>query len=66
MNFIYEVLGIPLGWIMWAIHKVVPIYGLALVIFTVLIKGALLPSSIKQHKAMIKQKIWQPKINEIQ
>lgn len=66
MNFIYEIFGIPLGWVMWAIYQVVPIYGLALILFTILSKVVLYPSSVKQHKNMIKQRIWQPKMAEIQ
>lgn len=66
MNAIYELLGIPIGWIMWAIYQVIPIYGLALLILTILTKAVLLPTSIKQHKNMVKQRIWQPKISEIQ
>jgi len=61
-----RILGYPLGWIMWLIYKVVQNYGLALIIFTILIKAALFPLSIKQQKSSAKMQVFQPKMQEIQ
>lgn len=58
--------GTPLGWIMWLIYAVVKNYGIALILFTVLIKIAIFPLSIKQQKSTAKMAVFQPKINEIQ
>lgn len=61
-----SILGYPLGWIMWLLYKVVNNYGIALVLFTVLIRVALFPLSVKQQKSSAKMQVFQPKIQEIQ
>lgn len=61
-----NILGYPLGWIMWAIFQVVKNYGVALILFTVLFRVALFPLSIKQQKSSAKMQVFQPKIQEIQ
>ena len=66
MQFIYSIFGYPLGWIMWLCYKIVPMYALALVLFTVITRVALLPFSIKQQKSTVQMKLIQPKITEIQ
>ncbi len=60
------ILGWPLGWIMWAIYSLVKNYGVALILFTVLVKVATFPLSIKQQKSTARMSVFQPKINEIQ
>ena len=52
MSFINAIFGYPLGWIMWLLYKVVPIYGLALILFTLITKLAMVPLMIKQQKSM--------------
>lgn len=61
-----QLFGTPLGWIMWLFYKVIPNYGIVLILFTVLIKAALFPLSIKQQKSSAKMSVFQPKIAEIQ
>ena len=61
-----RIFGIPLGWIMWLIYKVVQNYGIALILFTVLTRVCLFPLSIKQQKSSAKMSVFQPKIAEIQ
>lgn len=53
LNFIYNTL---------AFHS----YGLAIIIFTLVIKAVLLPLSIKQYRSMSKMQELQPQIQEIQ
>ena len=65
MNWLMEIIGYPLGWIMWAAYKVVPIYALALVIFTVIVKVAMLPLSVKQQKNTAHGMLFRPKIDAI-
>ena len=38
MQLIYLIVGWPLGWIMWACYKVVPVYAVALVLFTLIMR----------------------------
>ncbi len=66
MNFINELFGTPLGWVMWLLYKVIQNYGICLILFTVLIKAALFPLSIKQQKSSAKMAVFQPKMLEIQ
>lgn len=58
----------PLGKLMYFIYKYLAFenYGLALIIFTVLIKLLLLPLTINQMKSTAKMQEVQPKIQEIQ
>ncbi len=66
MDFLYSIFGYPLGWIMWFCYKIVPLYGVALFLFTVITKVLLLPLAIKQKKSTAKMAVFQPKIAEIQ
>lgn len=66
MSFINAIFGYPLGWIMWAIYHIVPIYGLALILFTLVTKLAMVPLTIKQQKSMAKQTAFAPRLQEIQ
>ena len=66
MSFINAIFGYPLGWIMWLLYKVVPIYGLALILFTLIPKLAMVPLMIKQQKSMAKQAAFRPRMEEIQ
>lgn len=56
----------PLGWIIQHIYNLVSNYGLAIIIFTVIIKLILLPLNIKSQKAMKKQQKIQPILKELQ
>lgn len=58
-------LGGPLGWVMNLIYQVVNNYGWAIVLFTVLVKLAMLPFTIKQQKSSARMQAYQPMINEI-
>jgi YidC/Oxa1 family membrane protein insertase len=60
------ILGTPLGFVMWAISKVVNNYALALFIFTVLVNLCLLPLNIKQQKSTSKMTLLQPELKELQ
>lgn len=56
----------PLGALLRLIYQVVGNYGLSIIIFTILVKLALIPLTIKQTKSMKKLQDVQPKIKEIQ
>ena len=65
MNFIYTVIGYPLGWVMWACYQVLHNYGLALILFTLITKLILLPMGIKQQKSQVKMAMFKPKMDAI-
>ena len=56
----------PLGFIIENIYNFVQNYGLAIILFTVVVKLILLPLNIKSQKAMRKQQKIQPIITKLQ
>lgn len=60
-----KILGYPLGFIMYGIYLLVKDYGLALIIFTILVKLLLFPMSYKQQKSTIKQQALAPKLEKL-
>ena len=58
MNLIYSILGYPLGFIMWFCYKIIPNYGLALILFAIITKAALVPLAIKQQKSTVKMRTY--------
>lgn len=65
MNALYSILGVPFGWIIWAIYQVISNYAVVLIIFTFLTKLIIYPMRVRQHKTSIKSGIMNPKIQEI-
>ncbi len=60
-----QIIAWPFGKLMWLCWLVVKNYGLALLIFTVLIKLIMLPSSIKQQKSTARMARLTPKLEQI-
>jgi len=65
MGAIFDIIAIPLGWLLKLIYDVVMNYGLALMLFTLVTKIILFPLSWKQKKSSIRMAAIQPMINEI-
>lgn len=61
-----DFISIPLGWIMWLCYKVLPIYGVALLLFTLLSRVLMFPLSIKQQKSQAKMAAIRPQLEELQ
>ncbi len=51
---------------MWVCYLLVNNFGWAIIIFTVLIKAAMFPLTLKQQKNMAKSQLFTPKVKEIQ
>lgn len=65
----YTILGIiakPMGWLMRLLYGVIGNYGLAIIIFTVVVKLCLYPLYIKQTKSTVKMAEVQPKMQALQ
>lgn len=62
MGFIANIFGYLLNWIYMWIQN----YGLAMILFSIVLKVILLPISIKQQKTMKKSAVIQEKMKEIQ
>ncbi len=56
----------PMGWIIEQIYSLVSNYGLAIILFTIIIKLILLPLNVRSQKAMKKQQKIQPIMAELQ
>ena len=59
-------LMIPLGWLLKTLYLLVGNYGVAIILFTILIKLVLLPLTVKQQKSMIKTQKLQPILMSLQ
>ncbi len=67
IQFLYSIVGTPLGYVLYFIYKFIcSNVGIAILIFTFIVKLALLPFSIKQQKTSAKSAAFQPKVMEIQ
>ena len=61
----FKIIAIPFGWIMRMCYTLVKNYGLALLLFTFIIKLIMLPTSLKQQKSSAKINRLQPKLEQI-
>lgn len=67
MTWLYSIIGTPLGYILYFIYEFIcSNVGIAIIIFTVIVKLVLIPFSIKQQKTSAKTAVFQPKVMEIQ
>ena len=65
MNPLY-ILGVPLGYVMEWIYKLIPNYGWDIILFTLLINIVKIPLQLNQQKSMAKMSAFQPMLQEIQ
>lgn len=57
---------IPFAWILRLFYNLTSNYGVALILFTLIVKLVLLPFQLKSKKSMIRMNQFQPKMREIQ
>lgn len=57
---------LALGWVLKMCNLLVGNYGVAIILFTIIIKAVLLPMMVKQQKSMTKTQKLQPLLNELQ
>ncbi len=62
---IFNFIGSIFGYILWAAFYLVKNFGIAIIIFTIIIKALLFPFSIKQQKSMASNARFQQKQREI-
>ena len=65
INFFGGILGTPLGFIFRIFYDLFKNYGLALLLFTLIMKLIMLPLNIKQQKSSAKMQSLKPKQDEI-
>ena len=66
MNAIYDILGVPFGFVLKLIFDAVNNYGVALVLFTLFARLLMFPTSLHQQKGTAKTQRLQPKLRNIQ
>ncbi|MBR3629089.1 MAG: membrane protein insertase YidC [Oscillospiraceae bacterium] len=66
MNFIINIIGVPLGFIMKLIYNWVGNYGIAIILFTLFTKLLLFPVTYKQQKNAARQQLLSPKLRKLQ
>ena len=65
MGVISQIIGYPLGWIMWLIYQVCHNYAFSLIIFTLITKIIMFPLSVKTQKSTAAMQALQPKLEKL-
>ncbi len=65
MNFLIDLVGTPLGWVMKFIYDFVGNYGVAIILFTFVTKLITFPIYYKQQKNMAHTQLVQPKLAKL-
>lgn len=63
---LYDIIGIPFGYLMSWIYQLIPNYAIAIIIFTLVTKLLLLPVNYKTQKDAARMRLLQPKLQKIQ
>ena len=63
---IFEILGIPLGWLLWAVYKLVKNYFVSIFLFTLIVRLATFPFSLKSQKSQAERAKLAPRLERIQ
>jgi YidC/Oxa1 family membrane protein insertase len=63
---LFDPLYIAFGWVMRFLYTVFDNYGLVIIVFTVVLRGLMIPLGIHQQKSMIKQQALQSELADIQ
>lgn len=61
----FDLIAIPLGWVMWGIYQIVHSYGIAILLFTIFVKLLTLPSTYKMQVNSARTGLIAPKIEKI-
>ena len=65
MNFLYDILGVPFGYLMSFIYDIVPNYAIAIIIFTLVTKLLLFPVNYKTQKNAARMQLLAPKLEKL-
>ncbi len=66
MGAIFDIIAIPLGWLLGLIYKVVPNYFGAIFLFTLVTRLLLFPLSLKSQKSQADRAKLQPRLQRLQ
>ena len=65
MNAIYDIIGIPFGYLMMLIYSICKNYAVSIIIFTVVTKILLLPVNYKTQKNAARMQLLSPKLEKL-
>lgn len=63
---LYDIIGVPFGYLMSWIYQLIPNYAIAIIIFTLVTKLLFLPMNYKTQKDSARMRLLQPKLQKIQ
>ncbi|MBR0484863.1 MAG: membrane protein insertase YidC [Oscillospiraceae bacterium] len=66
MNFLINLIAIPLGFLMKVIYQLVGNYGISIILFTFVTRMILFPVSYKQQKNTARMQLLNPKLKKLQ
>lgn len=61
-----DLITVPFGWILSKLYELLGNYGLAMILFAVIVQLVLLPITAKSKKGMMKMSRLQPRVQELQ
>ena len=61
-----DLVTVPFGWLLGVLYEVTSNYGVAMILFALIVQTVLLPIRAKSKKSMMKMSRLQPRIQEIQ
>ncbi len=61
-----DIVTVPFGWLLGFLYELLGNYGVAMIVFAVIVQLVLLPITMKSKKSMMKMSRLQPKMQEIQ
>lgn len=66
MNFLINLIAVPLGFIMKLIYQLIGNYGISIILFTLVTRMILFPVSYKQQKNTARMQLLNPKMKKLQ
>ena len=61
-----DIVTVPFGWLLGFLYELTSNYGVAMIIFAIIVQLVLMPMNAKSKKSMMKMSRLQPRIQEIQ
>ena len=61
-----DIVTVPFGWLLGQLYDLTSNYGVAMIIFAIIVQLVILPINAKSKKSMMKMSRLQPRIQEIQ
>ena len=61
-----DLITVPFGWLLGVLYDLTSNYGVAMILFALIVQAVLLPINAKSKKSMMKMSRLQPRIQEIQ